>query len=96
VHPDWQFEPHLSTDGRWLIVRAGEGQVGDKGRENLYLMDLAARAPTATLVAQGFEAGYVYVGADAGWLYFLTSLEAPNGRVLAIDPQNPARANWKM
>jgi len=62
----------LSTDGRWLIVRAGEGQVGDKGRENLYLIDLTASAPTATLVAQGFEAAYSYVGADAGWLYFLT------------------------
>ena len=33
AHPDWQFEPHLSGDGRWLIVRAGEGQVGDKGRD---------------------------------------------------------------
>ena len=95
AHPHWQFEPHLSTDGRWLIVRAGEGEVGDKGRENLYLIDLTASAPTATLVAQDFEAAYIYVGADAGWLYFLTSLNAPNGRVLALDPKNPARANWK-
>jgi len=70
-------------------VRAGEGQVGDKGRENLYLIDLTASAPTANLVAQGFEAAYSYVGADAGWLYFLTSLDAPNGGVLAIDPKNP-------
>ena len=95
THPDWQFEPRLSTDGRWLIVREGEGEVGDKGRENLYLIDLTASAPTATPMAQGFEAAYIYIGADAGWLYFLTSLAAPNGRVLAIDPHNPARANWK-
>ncbi|TLY66393.1 MAG: S9 family peptidase [Gammaproteobacteria bacterium] len=95
AHPHWQFEPHLSTDGRWLIVRAGEGEVGDKGRENLYLIDLTASVPTATPVAQGFEAAYIYIGADAGWLYFLTSRAAPNGRVLAIDPEHPARANWK-
>src|SRR5437762_2388449 len=91
---EWRV-PHLSTDGRWLIVRADEGEVGDKGRENLYLIDLTASVPAATPVAQGFEAAYVYVGADAGWLYFLTSLDAPNGRVLAIDPEQPARANWK-
>src|ERR1700722_4588603 len=41
-HPDWQYEPHLSEDGRWLVVTAGEGEVGDKGVENVYLVDLAA------------------------------------------------------
>src|SRR5262249_33985174 len=30
-HPDWQFEPHLSSDGRWLVLMTGEGEVGDKG-----------------------------------------------------------------
>ncbi len=34
-HPDWQFEPHLTADGRWLVVAAGEGEVGDKGLENI-------------------------------------------------------------
>ena len=29
-HPDWQFEPHLTFNGHWLIIRAGEGEVGDK------------------------------------------------------------------
>ncbi|HTA30462.1 MAG TPA: hypothetical protein VK731_08245, partial [Candidatus Cybelea sp.] len=29
-HSDWQFEPHLTGDGRWLVLRVGEGEVGDK------------------------------------------------------------------
>jgi prolyl oligopeptidase len=95
AHPDWQFAPHLTPDGRWLVVLCGEGEVGDKGRENLYLIDLAATGGTPQLIAGGFEAGYQYVGADGGRLYFLSSLGAPNGRVLAIDPANPARQNWK-
>ncbi len=95
AHPDWQYAPHLSEDGRWLIVLSGEGEVGDKGRENLYLLDTSAATPAAQLVAGDFAAGYAYAGADGGWLYFLTSLEAPNGRVIAIDPQHPARESWK-
>ncbi|HYB64486.1 MAG TPA: hypothetical protein VEC59_04425, partial [Steroidobacteraceae bacterium] len=94
-HPDWQYLPHLSDDGRWLVVTSGEGEVGDKGRENVYLIDLDATAPAAQAVAEGFEAAYNYIGSDAGRLYFLTTLAAPNGRVIAIDPAAPARSNWR-
>jgi prolyl oligopeptidase len=89
-HPDWQYEPHLSEDGRWLVVAVGEGEVGDKGVENVYLVDLAAAAQPVTAVVEGFAAAYVYVGSDAGRLYFLTTLDAPNGKVIAFDPQLPA------
>src|SRR5262249_12197218 len=95
AHPDWQYEPFLSEDGRWLIVLAGEGEVGDKGVEDLYLLDRGAPAAAPVAVAQGFAAAYRYVGNDKGLLYFLTSLEAPNGRVIAIDPARPERANWR-
>jgi prolyl oligopeptidase len=94
-HPDWQYEPHLSDDGRWLVVTSGEGEVGDKGLENVYLLDLDASAPVPVQVVQGFEAAYNYVGSDAGRLYFLTTLEAPNGRVIAIDPAAPSRSTWR-
>jgi len=30
-HPDWQFAPHLTPKSRWLVISAGEGEVGDKG-----------------------------------------------------------------
>jgi prolyl oligopeptidase len=94
-HPDWQYLPHLSDDGRWLVVTSGEGEVGDKGLENIYLLDLATAAPAAQPVVEGFEAAYNYVGSDAGRLYFLTTLGSPNGRVIAIDPTTPSRANWR-
>ena len=94
-HPDWQYLPHLSDDGRWLVVTSGEGEVGDKGLENIYLIDLDAAAPAAQPVVAGFEAAYNYVGSDAGRLYFLTTLDAPNGRVIAIDPAAPVRSNWR-
>jgi prolyl oligopeptidase len=95
AHSDWQYEPHLSTDGRWLVIAAGEGEVGDKGVENIYLVDLSVAPLKALPVTSGFEAAYIYVGADAGRLYFLTTLDAPNGRIIGIDPQHSERAHWQ-
>jgi len=76
------------------VLLAGEGEVGDKGVEDVYLIDLSAPRPVALPVTQGFTAAFEYAGADGGRLYFLTSLGAPNGRVIAIDPLHPAQANW--
>jgi prolyl oligopeptidase len=91
-HPDWQYRIHVSENGRWLVATSGEGEVGDKGLENVYLIDLATKDRSITAVAEGFRAAYEYVGADAGHLYFLTTLDAPNGKVVAIDPVGTANA----
>jgi prolyl oligopeptidase len=88
-HADWQYEPHVSDDGRWLIVTAGAGEVGDTGLEDLYFVDLDAPLQIVNPIVRGFTDGFVYVGSDAGELYFLTTLGAPNGKVIAIDPDRP-------
>jgi len=94
-HADWQYDPYVSSDGRWLIAMVGAGQVGDSGRENLILLDLShPEAPPRTLV-QDFAAAYVYVGADAGRLYFLTSQDAPRGRVVSMDPLQEGAVVWR-
>jgi prolyl oligopeptidase len=95
AHKDWQYEPHISSDGRWLVIASGEGEVGDKGLENIYLLDLTAPAAKAVPLTSGFEAAYIYIGTDAGRLYFLTSLNAPNARVISIDPAQPDKAHWQ-
>ena len=94
-HPDWQFAPHLALDGKWLVLLAGEGEVGDKGLNNIYALDLRHAEATVTTVAEGFAAGYFFAGSDAGRFFFQTSLDAPRGRVIAIDPLKPARAQWQ-
>jgi prolyl oligopeptidase len=95
AHPDWQYEPHLGADGRWLVVEAGQGEVGDTGRENVYLLDLKHPDAAPVPLMEGFEATYLYIGSDRKQLYFLTTLDAPRGRVIAIDPREPARQRWR-
>jgi prolyl oligopeptidase len=95
AHPSWQFEPHLSADGHWLVIAAGDGEVGDKGLENIYLLDASAANARVRPVAVGFDAAYLYVGADADAVFFLTTLGAARGKVIAVDPKSPERKHWK-
>lgn len=94
-HPDWQFNPRLTPDGRLLVLLGGEGEVGDKGLENVYVIDLSSTNSAVMPLVEGFDAGYFYAGYDGGLLYFQTTLQAPRGRVIAIDPKTPARSQWK-
>jgi prolyl oligopeptidase len=91
-HPDRQFQPFLSDDGRHLIVSIGEGEVGDKGLEDIVILDLITGV--ASPMTQEFVAAFVYAGSDNGRLYFVTTDHAPNGRVIAVDPAQPSRSSW--
>jgi prolyl oligopeptidase len=42
-----------------------------------------------------FDAGYGFAGNDGPVFYFWTDLDAPRGRLIAIDTRNPARDNWR-
>jgi prolyl oligopeptidase len=94
-HPLWQYEPQISDDGRWLIVSIGDGEVGDTARESIYVLDLSKPGSGPIPLIDGFDAGYNYIGSDGSLLYFLTTLDAPRGRVIAINPLQAERANWK-
>ncbi len=89
---EWGFEPKVSEDGRWLVLSVWEGT--DR-RNRVFVRDLAApEAPVVELLAD-FDAGYVYLGNDGPALWFRTDLDAPRGRVVAIDVRRPERARWR-
>ena len=94
-HPDWQYEPRGTPGSDWLVLTAGEGQVGDKAPMNVYAIPIGTGPGKAVMIVENFDAAYRYVGADHGLLYFQTSLQAPKGRVVALDPARPGRAEWK-
>jgi prolyl oligopeptidase len=41
------------------------------------------------------DAAYDFVDNTGGVFYFKTDLDAPRGKIIAIDSANPARANWR-
>lgn len=93
--PEWLMSAHVSHDGRYAFIYASKA--GPKNR--LYYMDLGTKkpnlsAPVVKLVDE-FEADYGVIGNDGTTLYVKTDSDAPRGRVIAINLQNPMREQWK-
>jgi prolyl oligopeptidase len=88
--PQDMLQLEISADGRWLVVVAAQGWV----RSEVYLRDLDAKEPVWTPVATGLDARFDNAIPTADRLYLRTNLAAGNGRIVAVDPAEPAMANW--
>jgi prolyl oligopeptidase len=90
-HKDWGFGGGVSEDGRYLIITVWEGT---EVNTRLFYQDLQAGGVVVELIAE-LEALYGFVGNDGPVFYLQTNLDAPRGRVIAIDTENPAKENWR-
>jgi len=95
--PDWGFGGGVTDDGRYVIIYVS---LGTDSRNRLYYADLGeARRPrihnAVVKLLDDFDASYGFVGNDGPVFYFLTNLDAPRYRLIAIDTRRPARANWR-
>ncbi|MBM3308385.1 MAG: S9 family peptidase [Candidatus Eisenbacteria bacterium] len=79
----------LSTDGRFLFAYVWRGGA----RNDIYVKDLARDDGFRPLV-EGLDARFTGIAVGSTF-YMMTSLEAPNFRILRVDLENPARLNWQ-
>jgi prolyl oligopeptidase len=104
--PKWSHHPRVTEDGRYLVISVSRST----RPQNLVLYrDLAprmgrrpARAGAGATPGQdevtlvgAFEAQFRLLGNDGPVLWFMTDLDAPRGRVIAIDLRKPERAHWR-
>ncbi|MBZ0090212.1 MAG: prolyl oligopeptidase family serine peptidase, partial [Thermoanaerobaculia bacterium] len=90
----WGPGGRLSRDGKWLVLI----YFTSTRSNDLWVADFEAYRQTGKL-----EKREVTVGGDGtafgsvvdGTLYLWTNQGAPNGRVFAVDPRNPAKSAWK-
>jgi prolyl oligopeptidase len=94
-HPSWQFDLTATHDGRYLVITTGDGQVGDRGEEQISYLDLAVSKPVPVALIDRFDAEYVFLGNDGPRFYFSTTLDAPTKRIIEIDTGAPARDRWR-
>ena len=95
--PDWGMNAEVTDDGRYAVLHVW---LGTDRRNRVYYLDLKhARRPKVTgevvRLLDDFDASYAFVGNDGPVFYFLTDLEAPRKRVIAIDTRHPERARWR-
>lgn len=91
-HPDWGFSNEVSEDGRYLVLTIWKG-TDDKYR--VAYKDLTQRYGMPIDLIKDFKNEYTFIGNDGPLFYFKTDLNAPRGRVIAIDIRNPEQENWK-
>ena len=89
--PELGFMPHITHDGRYLILHVMEGT--DR-RNCVYYRPLNSDDDFIRLI-DSLEAKYHFVTNIGTTFYFNSDLDAPNGRLIAIDTDNPDRQNWR-
>ena len=89
--PEWGFGPEVSVDGHYLVMNVSQGT---DTRNRFFYKDLQADGKVIELLSD-LEAAYYFIGNDGPLFYFQTDLEAPKGRLIAIDVTHPEKPNWK-
>lgn len=87
---EWGFDAQIGDDDQYMVLHVWQGT---DVRNRLFYQDLKSEGPVVELIPD-LEATYRFLGNDGSTLFLRTNLEAPRGRVIAIDITNPDRENW--
>jgi prolyl oligopeptidase len=83
---EWMFGAGVTEDGRYLIISVDQGT---DPKNLVFYKDLQTPdSPVVELISE-FEASYSFIDNDGSLFWFRTDLDAPRGRVIAIDINNP-------
>jgi len=91
--PTWTITGSVTDDGRYLIIRIGDGTTSRKSR--IAYKDLDEPYGLSVDLIDNFDSVNSFIYNDGPIFYFRTDLEAPRGRVVAVDIRKPERKQWK-
>ena len=86
------FSGDVTDDGRYVIITVWQGT---SPKNRLYYKDLTDPNSQVIKLLDDFDAQYQFLDNDGPVFWIKTDLEAPRGRVIAIDTRHPERASWK-
>ena len=82
---EWRFHGEVTDDGDYLVITVTRGTYPEN---QVFYRKLKGDSEVVKLV-KGFHYKCRFISNDGGVFYFLTDLDAPMGRVVAIDTRNP-------
>ena len=88
--PDLCFSPIVSSDEAYLILDVWQGT---RLENQLYYREMNSTASFTPLIDTA-DASYTFIATIGTILYVHTNLDAPRGRVIAIDIERPQQAYW--
>ncbi|WP_456372080.1 prolyl oligopeptidase family serine peptidase, partial [Thiolapillus sp.] len=91
-HKDWSFDGIATDDGRYLLIGV---ERGTEQKNLLYFKDLRHPEKGIRPVIEKWQASYEYLGNEGSRFWFMSNDQAPRGRILEIDLEQPAREAWK-
>lgn len=89
---EWNINGVVTDDGRYLIISMTQGT--DR-RNRIFYKDLQAKDSAVQPLLDKGDASYGFIDNDGTTFWLRTDLDAPRGKVIAIDITRPERANWK-
>ncbi|MFT3679732.1 MAG: prolyl oligopeptidase family serine peptidase [Ferruginibacter sp.] len=88
-HPQMIIQGSLTEDERFLVINKSHGTSGDE----VWVKDMNA-GDGFTLLIKGFDNEASLVDNDGDRLLVKTNIDAPNFKVVSIDPKKPSKENW--
>lgn len=89
---EWGYYSSVTDDGKYLIINVSKGT---ERKNMVFYQDLSHPANEIVELIDTFEAQFSLIDNDGPVFWFRTDLDAPRGRVIAVDTRNPDRANWR-
>jgi prolyl oligopeptidase len=91
-HKEWGFSGGVTDDGKYLIIHVSEGT---DPKNRVYYKDLTKPDNAVIALLDEKDAVYNFIDNDGPVFWFVTDLNAPLSRVIAIDTREPGREHWK-
>ena len=86
------FGGTVTDDGHYLVIIVEQGT---SPKNRLYYKDLTKPGSEVVKLLDDFDAQYRFIDNDGPVFWIRTDLEAPRGKLIAIDTTHPEKGNWK-
>jgi prolyl oligopeptidase len=81
---------NVTEDGKYLIVTAAISTTGNE----LYIKDLSRKSNDFKVIVKNFNNDNYVIDNNGSKLFIYTNLNAPNGKIVTADAENPGIENW--
>jgi prolyl oligopeptidase len=85
-HKDWNFGGQVTEDGHFLVINVSQGT---DTKNRVFYKDLQSPNAKVVELLNKQDASYSFLGHEGNVFWFKTDLNAPRGRIVAIDTSKP-------